>query len=78
LKNEIFVPPADHHDTANQYDPSVHSKHGINAVSLAGYPQAIDDQILQTSHSLPEFHFNRDVNSGIMLGLSVYTRFGQQ
>ncbi|KAF9459331.1 pyranose dehydrogenase [Collybia nuda] len=69
-KNEDFVPPADNHNTDGQYNPSVHSTNGINAVSLAGYPQEIDKRIIQTSRSQPEFHFNLDLNSGMMLGLS--------
>lgn len=68
-QNENFVPPADHHDTRGQYDPSIHSVKGVNAVSMEGYPQAINDRIIQTTHELNEFRFNQDMNSGNSLGL---------
>ncbi|RDB21189.1 Pyranose dehydrogenase [Hypsizygus marmoreus] len=68
-RNEMFFPPADHHDTTGQYDPSFHSARGINSVSLPGYPQSINHRIIQTTQDLSEFSFNRDMNSGNSLGL---------
>ncbi|KAJ7772263.1 aryl-alcohol-oxidase from pleurotus Eryingii [Mycena metata] len=43
-KNEVFTPPADHHDTKGQFNPAVHGFHGINSVSLAGFPSPRDHQ----------------------------------
>ncbi|KAF8078191.1 GMC oxidoreductase-domain-containing protein [Lyophyllum atratum] len=68
-RNEIFIPPADHHDTTGEYNPSFHSVEGINSVSLPGYPQAINGRVIQTTSDLDEFPFNRDMNSGNLLGL---------
>ncbi|KAJ7159783.1 aryl-alcohol-oxidase from pleurotus Eryingii [Mycena filopes] len=68
-KNELWSAPADKHNTAGQFDPSVHSTTGINSVSLSGFPTPIDDRIIQTTKDLPEFHFNLDMNSGTPLGL---------
>ncbi|KAF5386554.1 hypothetical protein D9615_001729 [Tricholomella constricta] len=68
-RNEIFNPPADHHNTSGQYDPSIHGLHGINSVSLPGNPQSIDGRVIQTTFDLDEFHFNQDMNSGHLLGL---------
>ncbi|KIK60975.1 hypothetical protein GYMLUDRAFT_43513 [Collybiopsis luxurians FD-317 M1] len=69
-RNEKWTPPADHHNTSGQYDPSIHSLNGINAVSLAGFPQSINEKIIQASSELGGiFQFNLDMNSGIPLGL---------
>ncbi|GLB35186.1 putative aryl-alcohol oxidase [Lyophyllum shimeji] len=68
-RNEMLVPPADRHDTTGQYDPSFHSVDGINAVSLPGYPQAINGRVIQTTRDLEEFPLNLDMNSGYLLGL---------
>jgi len=71
-KNEKWTPPADGHDTTGQFDPSVHSNTGINAVSLPGYPQAIDEKVIQASKELGgDFKFNLDMNDGDELGLGV-------
>ncbi|ESK86158.1 aryl-alcohol oxidase [Moniliophthora roreri MCA 2997] len=70
FKNEKYVPPADGHDTAGQFDPSIHSLTGMNSVSLPGYPQPIDERVLATSEELGgEFAFNLDHNTGYHLGL---------
>jgi len=69
-RNERWTPPADHHNTTGEYDPSIHSLTGINAVSLAGFPQSINENIIQASNELGgEFQFNLDMNSGTPLGL---------
>ncbi|KAJ7151935.1 alcohol oxidase [Mycena filopes] len=68
-KNERFVPPVDHHNTTGQFDPAVHGFHGINGVSLAGFPTPIDSRVFQTSAELEEFRFQLDYNSGSPLGV---------
>ncbi|KAF9075441.1 aryl-alcohol oxidase [Rhodocollybia butyracea] len=69
-RNERWTTPADHHNTTGQYDPAIHSLTGINAVSLAGFPQSINENIIQASTELGGiFDFNLDMNSGTPLGL---------
>ncbi|KAG6826879.1 hypothetical protein H0H92_014059 [Tricholoma furcatifolium] len=69
-KNERWTAPADHHNTTGQFNPAVHGFHGINAVSLSGFPHSFDSRIIQTTSELPEeFPFNLDTNSGNPLGL---------
>ncbi|KAF8884157.1 hypothetical protein BD779DRAFT_1443292 [Infundibulicybe gibba] len=68
--NEQWTPPADGHDTADQFNSSLHSTSGINSVSLAGFPHPTDGRIIQTTKDLPdEFPFNLDMNSGDHLGV---------
>ncbi|KAJ7653117.1 pyranose dehydrogenase [Mycena polygramma] len=71
FKNEKWTEPADHHDTRGQFDPSVHSTTGINAVSLAGFPWPIISQhIIEATKELPDdWPFNLDMNSGKPIGL---------
>ncbi|KAJ7248207.1 aryl-alcohol-oxidase from pleurotus Eryingii [Mycena haematopus] len=71
LQNEKWSPPADHHNTQGQFDPSVHSTNGITSVSLPGFEWPIFyDKVIQTTKELPEtFPFNLDANSGKPLGL---------
>ncbi|KAJ7228440.1 pyranose dehydrogenase [Mycena pura] len=71
FKNEKWTEPVDHHDTRGQFDPSVHSTEGINAVSLAGFPWPVLSQhIIEGTKELPdEWRFNLDMNSGKPLGL---------
>ncbi|KAJ6449335.1 alcohol oxidase [Mycena sanguinolenta] len=71
FKNEKWTPPADNHDTRGEFNPAVHSTHGINSVSLSGsrWP-TFENQVIQTTHELPEeFPFNLDYNSGEPLGV---------
>ncbi|KAF8066690.1 pyranose dehydrogenase, partial [Lyophyllum atratum] len=69
-KNERWTPPVDHHNTTNQFDPSVHGFNGVNAVSLSGFPQPTDSRVIQAGVELnQEFPFNKDMNSGNPLGL---------
>ncbi|KIJ49372.1 GMC oxidoreductase [Sphaerobolus stellatus SS14] len=69
-KNELWTEPTDGHNTAGQFNPGVHGFHGINAVSLSGFPSPIDDRIIQTTKELSsEFPFNLDMNSGKPLGV---------
>ena len=73
LQNEIFVSPADHHNITGQYDPAVHSKTGINSVSLYGFPQAIDSRVIQTTQQVAEFPFRLDYNSGEHIGIGMFS-----
>ncbi|KAG7450013.1 alcohol oxidase [Guyanagaster necrorhizus] len=69
-KNERFVASADGHNTTGQYNPAVHGFHGLNSVSVAEYPSAIDGRVIQVTEELPEeFPFNLDYNSGYHLGI---------
>ncbi|KAJ7489582.1 aryl-alcohol oxidase [Mycena latifolia] len=70
LKNEKWTPPADLHNTSPQFNPSVHSIHGINSVSLSGFQWPVGRRIIQATQELPdEFPFNLDMNSGKPLGV---------
>ncbi|KAJ7054158.1 pyranose dehydrogenase [Mycena amicta] len=71
FKNEKWSPPADNHNTHGQFDPSVHSTHGINAVSLGGFQyETFNEHVIQTTKELPkEYPYNIDTNSGKPLGL---------
>ncbi|KAJ7314286.1 alcohol oxidase [Mycena albidolilacea] len=70
LKNEKWVRPADHHDTAGQYNPLVHSTYGLNPVSLSGHPWPVGPRIIQATQELPHaYPFNLDMNSGKPLGV---------
>ncbi|KZT38445.1 aryl-alcohol-oxidase from pleurotus Eryingii [Sistotremastrum suecicum HHB10207 ss-3] len=70
-KLETFTPPADHHDTSKQFEPSVHGFNGPLGVSLPGYPNEISGRIINTTNADPTtFPFNLDGNSGNQLGIS--------
>ncbi|KAF7346604.1 GMC oxidoreductase [Mycena sanguinolenta] len=71
FKNEKWTPPADNHDTRGEFNPAVHSTHGINTVSLSGSRWPIfENQVIQTTREFPEeFPFNLDYNSGEPLGV---------
>ncbi|KAJ7693579.1 pyranose dehydrogenase [Mycena rosella] len=71
FKNEKWSPPADHHDTLGQFDPSVHSTHGITSVSLGGFQwRTFNKHVIQTTKELPDvFPFDLDMNSGQPLGV---------
>ncbi|KAF5380238.1 hypothetical protein D9757_008203 [Collybiopsis confluens] len=69
-RNEHFTTPADHHNTAGQFDPRVHNFDGMVSVSLAGFPGVIDNRTIATTRELKdEFPFNLDMNSGFQLGI---------
>ncbi|KAJ7871788.1 aryl-alcohol-oxidase from pleurotus Eryingii [Mycena leptocephala] len=68
-KNEHFSTPSDHHNTTGQFNPVVHGFHGINSVSLAGFPSPVDSRVIETTTELEEFPFNLDMNSGYQLGI---------
>ncbi|KAF9458550.1 aryl-alcohol-oxidase from pleurotus Eryingii [Collybia nuda] len=69
-KNERWTEPADGHDTSQQFNPLVHSIHGINSVSLAGSPHPTDPMIIRTTQEMSdEFPFNIDMNSGDHIGI---------
>ncbi|KAG6916145.1 hypothetical protein DXG01_008296 [Tephrocybe rancida] len=68
-KNERFTPPVDNHDVTNQVDLSIHSKTGINSVSVSGFPTPIDGRVINATSQLGgDFKFNLDINSGNELG----------
>ncbi|THU91238.1 alcohol oxidase [Dendrothele bispora CBS 962.96] len=70
-KNERFTPPADGHNTSNQFDPSVHNLNGTNAVSLSGFSWPVQEVAILASQQLNgPFSFNLDYNSGFSLGFS--------
>ncbi|KIJ48784.1 GMC oxidoreductase [Sphaerobolus stellatus SS14] len=69
FKNERWVPPADHHNTSGQFDPSFHSTTGVNFVSLPGFSHPIDQKIIQTTKDLPEFPHLVDINAGSPVGI---------
>ncbi|KAG9218228.1 hypothetical protein CCMSSC00406_0005909 [Pleurotus cornucopiae] len=69
-KNEHFTRPADHHNIIGEFNPRVHSRRGINSVSLGGFPRPIDQMVLRAMQELPdEFPFNVDMNSGKQIGI---------
>ncbi|KAJ7243026.1 hypothetical protein C8J57DRAFT_1525921 [Mycena rebaudengoi] len=71
LKNEKWTAPADLHDTRGQFNPSVHSTHGMTSISLNGFAwPEFEQHVIQATKELPdEFPFNLDMNSGRPLGL---------
>ncbi|KAF7366525.1 Alcohol oxidase [Mycena sanguinolenta] len=71
LKNEHWVPPTDGHNETGEFDPAIHGFHGVNAVSLPGFPTlAIESMIEEVSQELSDlFPFNLDYNSGSPLGV---------
>ncbi|KAJ6460939.1 aryl-alcohol oxidase [Mycena sanguinolenta] len=69
-KNEKWSPPADHHNTQGQFDPSVHSTTGINSVTLPGFHWPMFDRVIETTTELPdEFKYVVDYNAGVPLGV---------
>ncbi|KAI9428999.1 hypothetical protein H4582DRAFT_2155697, partial [Lactarius indigo] len=67
---EKLTPPADHHNTTGQIDPSIHGKSGPVGISLQGFPTLLDDRVVQTTSLLSsEFPPNYDMNSGNPLGI---------
>ncbi|KAF7368944.1 hypothetical protein MVEN_00220600 [Mycena venus] len=71
LKNEKFTLPADGHNISGQFNPAVHSTHGMTEVSLPGFPWPLGPRVVQATQELPdEFPFNLDMNSGRPLGIS--------
>ncbi|KAF5391126.1 hypothetical protein D9757_003047 [Collybiopsis confluens] len=67
-KLESMGPPADHHNTTGQFDPSVHGFSGPLGVSLPGFSQDIDEFVLQTLDNKTTFHYIEDPNAGVELG----------
>ncbi|KAJ6518186.1 alcohol oxidase [Mycena vitilis] len=68
-KNERFTAPSDHHNITGQFNPAVHGFHGINAVSLQGFPSPITTPIFEATKQLEGYPFNLDMNSGFHLGI---------
>ncbi|KAJ7654789.1 hypothetical protein B0H17DRAFT_956808, partial [Mycena rosella] len=74
LKNEKWTPSTDLHNTSAQFDPSVHSAHGITPVSLDGSGWPLGPRVIQVTKQLPDgFPFNLDMNSGKPLGVGTWT-----
>ncbi|THU77452.1 hypothetical protein K435DRAFT_973963 [Dendrothele bispora CBS 962.96] len=72
-RNERFTPPADGHNTSNQFDPSVHSLNGTNSVSLPGFSWPVQEVALLAAQQLGgPFSFNLDYNSGSSLGFTAH------
>ncbi|KAJ7701764.1 hypothetical protein B0H17DRAFT_1167302 [Mycena rosella] len=72
-KNERWTRPTDNHNQTGQFNPKYHGFHGINSVSLAGFPSPpdIDDRVAGVTQELDEeFPFNEDINSGSPFGVS--------
>jgi choline dehydrogenase-like flavoprotein len=75
-KSEKWSSPKDDHNTTGQFDPDVHGFDGLVHVSLAGYPSAIDDMVINATNELGgEFAFNLDQNSGNPLGIGLFQHF---
>lgn len=78
LKHERFTPPVDNHNTTGQMDPSIHGYNGMTAVTLYGYPTAIDGRIIEATQQLGGPHrFNLDVNTGNPLGIGEWRDSGR-
>ncbi|KAK7434548.1 hypothetical protein VKT23_020157 [Stygiomarasmius scandens] len=70
LKTSHLSPPADHHSTRDELDPSAYGS-GPISISLPGYPTELDGRVLNTSKSLGgRFKFTEDLNSGKLVGFS--------
>lgn len=65
-QNEIFVTPADGHNTTGQYDPAFHGTDGVNGVSLRGYSLATEQLVMDTLND--DFPFVLDYNAGHPIG----------
>lgn len=63
-KHEKIVPPADGHDTTGQFLPAAHGTHGTLSVSLPGFSQSIDANVIATTGELAEFPFSPDQGHG--------------
>ncbi|KAH9177980.1 aryl-alcohol-oxidase from pleurotus Eryingii [Lactarius sanguifluus] len=67
---EKLTPPADHHNSTGQIDPSIHGTSGPVGISLQGFPTLLDDRVMRTTSLLSsEFPFNHDMNSGNPIGI---------
>ncbi|KAA1471970.1 aryl-alcohol-oxidase from pleurotus Eryingii [Dentipellis sp. KUC8613] len=68
-KLERLTPPADHHNTNGQINPSAHGTSGPLGFSLPGYTLPIDSRIIGTTKELPsQFPFSLDQNAGTQIG----------
>ncbi|KAJ6602750.1 aryl-alcohol-oxidase from pleurotus Eryingii, partial [Mycena vulgaris] len=72
-KNERWTAPTDNHNQTGQFNPKFHDFHGINSVSLVGFPSPpdIDNRVAGVVQELgEEFPFNEYINSGSLRGIS--------
>ncbi|KAJ7192908.1 aryl alcohol oxidase, partial [Mycena pura] len=67
IKMESFGPPADNHNTTGEYNPLFHGTSGPLGNSLPGYPQHIDQLVLESIGN-DVFPFNEDASSGNTIG----------
>ncbi|PIL22608.1 hypothetical protein GSI_15298 [Ganoderma sinense ZZ0214-1] len=71
FKVDKMTAPTDGHNTTGQFNPALHSTHGIVDISVPGMSLAIDTRGLAASAELSQqFPFNLDYNSGDTIGLS--------
>lgn len=74
LKTELWNAPADKHNTAGQYNASLHGTSGLVGVSLPGYPTPINNLVISATKELGgPYSFNLDYNSGYPLGIGRFT-----
>lgn len=72
-QSERWSPPADNHNTAGEFDPSVHGFDGMVHTSLPGNPAPGDSMFLTVPNQLPaKFPFLLDMNAGRPLGLGTF------
>lgn len=73
-QNEHFMIPSNITDADAEFDPRDHSFNGINSVSLLSIHHALDSFVFQATNDSEvsqEFPFNRDMNSGMQLGIGM-------
>ncbi|KAJ7016683.1 aryl-alcohol oxidase [Mycena alexandri] len=73
VQNERWIAPTDNHPQIGELNPIFHGFHGINSVSLAGFPSPpdIDNRVAGVIQELSdEFPYNEDINSGAANGVS--------
>ncbi|KAF9493788.1 FAD/NAD(P)-binding domain-containing protein [Pleurotus eryngii] len=69
-KSGHFTRPADHDNIIGEFHSRVHSRRGINSLSLGGFPRPIDQMVLRAMQELPdEFLFNVDTSSGRLISV---------
>lgn len=69
-KLEHFVPPTDHHNTANEINIGIHGTTGPVNITLPNAPYPIDSRVNATLGELSDqYPYNTDMNSGNPLGV---------
>lgn len=72
MQNSRLVPPADNHSTVGEVNPADHGN-GPVEISLPGLTE-INNRVLNTSKTDPEFPFNLDINGGNAIGFGESTQ----